>query len=57
MAFRGASFGEGEGPIFLERYDCDGDEASILECASLPLGDHTCDHSSDAGVRCNGEES
>lgn len=54
MAFRGAFFGEGIGPIFMERYDCSGGSNSLLECALRPIGIHTCDHSNDAGVECIG---
>lgn len=54
-AFRDAHFGEGTGPIFLERYDCSEGENRFLDCALLPIGVHSCDHSNDAGVRCIGE--
>ena len=55
MAFRGAYFGEGTGPIFLERYDCSGEDTNFLDCAVRPIiGIHNCDHSMDAGVRCIG---
>ena len=53
-AFRGAFFGEGTGPIFLERYDCNEGEDRFLDCALPPIGVHSCDHSSDAGVKCIG---
>lgn len=52
-AFRGAFFGEGSGPIFLERYDCSAEDR-FLNCALPPIGVHSCDHSSDAGVKCIG---
>ena len=55
MAFRDAFFGEGSGPILLERYDCKGGEEKLIDCASEPIGHHSCDHSSDAGVRCIGK--
>ena len=55
IAFRDAFYGEGTGPIFLERYDCDEDDTRFLDCAERPIGDHTCDHSNDAGVKCIGE--
>lgn len=49
-------FGEGTGPIFLERLNCLGQEPSILLCPKQqPLGLHTCTHQQDVGVVCNGE--
>ena len=54
--FRGAEFGEGSGPIFLEQVDCRSTDSVLLECMrGVPLGLTTCDHSQDVGVRCNGE--
>ncbi len=55
VAFRGAVFGEGSGPIFMDRYECSEGEDRFLDCATPPLGVHSCDHSSDAGVKCIGE--
>ncbi len=53
--FRGAAFGEGIGPIFLEQLVCRGEETELLECAPRsPLGVHSCSHSQDAGVKCIG---
>ena len=55
-AFRGAAFGEGSGPIFLDELACSGAEESLLDCNSLsPRGVHICDHSMDASVKCIGE--
>ena len=55
-ALRGAYFGRGTGPIFLEFFQmhCMGSERDLLACASGVIGIHTCDHSQDAGVRCIG---
>ncbi len=46
----------GTGPIFLERVDCSGSENSLLECVifSPSIGLHSCDHTQDAYIRCNG---
>ena len=48
----------GRGPpdqlIILDNVVCQGTEASLLDCASNPIGEHNCDHSEDAGVRCEG---
>lgn len=54
MAHRGAFFGEGTGPIFLDRYDCTDRDVRLLDCAIPPIGIHNCDHSRDAGVTCLG---
>ena len=56
VAFSGAQFGPGIGPIFLDQLHCSGSESSLLECRYFtPLGLPTCDHSLDAGVRCVGK--
>ena len=51
-AYTSAFFGEGYGPVLLNYVNCNGDEASLLNC------EHTsttqCEHSSDAGVDCLG---
>lgn len=53
LAIKTAYFGEGTGPIFLDRVECHGNESSLLECASeLELGLHNCGHHQDAGVIC-----
>ena len=55
LAFRGATFGVGSGPIFLDQVNCIGSEANILQCdMSSPIGAHMCDHTQDAGIRCEG---
>ena len=52
---RNAVFGEGIGPIFLDNLMCEGHENSLLGCvASEDIGTHNCEHSEDAGVRCEG---
>ena len=52
----GAFFGEGEGDILLDNLLCKGNESSIKECRSGMggIGIHNCNHSEDAGVRCEG---
>ena len=50
-----AGFGEGNGSIFLDNLVCGGDESSLLNCASdVAIGDSNCQHSEDAGVKCEG---
>ena len=53
MAFSYAAFGRGTGPILLDDVACVGDEETILECPSLPPGEHNCGHYEDASVGCS----
>lgn len=51
-----AAFSEGDGPIFLDYLECDGDEADLLDCRrNSPLGIVECSHSSDVGIICPGK--
>ncbi len=58
---RGAEFGKGTGPIFLDGIQCNGNERNLLDCSRIILegaiGQFKCasDHSQDAGVRCPGQ--
>ena len=51
-----AAFGEGSNySILLDQLMCTGNENSLLDCAAgEEVGSHNCDHSEDAGVRCEG---
>ena len=49
-----AYFGSGSGDIFLDNVVCRGTESSLLQCNINLIGQHDCDHSEDAGVRCEG---
>ena len=40
--------------IFLDNLVCEGDESSLLDCSHNVIGEHNCDHTEDAGVRCEG---
>ena len=55
QAYTSAFFGEGNGPVLLDYVNCNGDEASLLNCELVNTILDPCDHSSDAGVDCFGE--
>ena len=42
--------------ILLDNLVCSGHESTLLECVHNPVGDHNCDHSEDAGVKCEGKD-
>ena len=54
VAFGNAVFGEGTGTIVFDNVFCTGNETNITECSHSGLGVNNCDHSEDAGVRCQG---
>ena len=54
LPLRGAFFGSGSGPILLDNVVCRGTEQSLLQCNTNPVSENNCDHSEDAGVRCEG---
>ena len=51
-----AYFGQGAGQIVLDDVQCTGSENKLLACISarVLLVSSNCDHSDDAGVRCEG---
>ncbi|XP_009078636.1 PREDICTED: scavenger receptor cysteine-rich type 1 protein M130, partial [Acanthisitta chloris] len=49
-----AAFGEGTGPIWLEKVHCKGTELSLWDCPAKLLLDKNCDHKEDAAVNCSG---
>nr|XP_009507550.1 PREDICTED: scavenger receptor cysteine-rich type 1 protein M130-like [Phalacrocorax carbo] len=49
-----AAFGEGTGPIWLEKVHCKGTELSLWDCPAKPLFGKNCDHKEDAAVHCSG---
>ena len=55
-AYRVQSFrsGPGGGIIWLENVQCNGNEASILECSYDGWGGTSCSHDDDVGVTCVG---
>ena len=50
-----AYFGQANGEIYLENVECEGGESYLLNCSSSGTGVHSCDHSEDAGVQCQGK--
>ena len=46
------NFGGGQGPIHMDEVSCNGNENSLFNCPRLTI--HDCDHTEDAGVRCEG---
>ncbi|NXC12345.1 C163A protein, partial [Corythaeola cristata] len=48
-----AAFGEGAGPIWLEKVHCKGTELSLWDCPAKPLFGKNCDHKEDAAVNCS----
>ena len=53
-AYSSANFGNGSGPIFLDDVQCTSSSSRLLECPSSPILLHSCLHSADAGVGCEG---
>ena len=47
-----AKYGQGDGPIWLDKLACTGSETSLLKCPHGEWGKTSCDHSKDAGVIC-----
>ncbi|XP_010135377.1 PREDICTED: antigen WC1.1-like, partial [Buceros rhinoceros silvestris] len=48
-----AAFGEGTGPVWLERVHCRGTEASLQDCWAQPGDSGVCRHKEDAAVLCS----
>ncbi|KAK3586774.1 hypothetical protein CHS0354_016949 [Potamilus streckersoni] len=51
-SYRGAFFGQGYGPIWINRVDCSGNEQFLSNCVSQQWGNIHCTHIQDAGVSC-----
>ncbi|XP_074851518.1 scavenger receptor cysteine-rich type 1 protein M130-like [Carettochelys insculpta] len=49
----GAHFGEGQGQIWTERFQCVGNESLLFSCPRIPPENQTCSHANDAGAICS----
>ncbi|KAI1901295.1 hypothetical protein AGOR_G00032840 [Albula goreensis] len=47
-----ATFGRGNGTIWLDEVNCTGDELHLWDCCRSPLNQSDCSHKEDAGVTC-----
>ena len=52
-ARRNPSNGQGVGQIWLDNVNCVGTELTIGDCSRNIWGNHNCNHSDDAGVKCD----
>ena len=49
-------YGAGSGQIWLDDVACTSSNTKLLQCHSSPIGSHSCSHSDEAGVKCEGNE-
>ncbi|KAL4221647.1 Scavenger receptor Cys-rich [Mactra antiquata] len=53
VAYTGAYYGEGRGPIVIDDLNCYGYESDISQCTSRTWLTSNCGHKEDAGVNCH----
>lgn len=47
-----AAYGDGSDPMWLDDVQCEGEEASLLNCPHTEWGIHNCEHEEDASIVC-----
>ncbi|XP_068194593.1 lysyl oxidase homolog 3B isoform X2 [Antennarius striatus] len=52
-ALTGSRMGQGMGPIYMNEVKCGGQERTIWSCPFKNITSEDCQHTEDAGVRCN----
>ena len=50
----GATFGEGDGPVWLDEVTCSPGSPSLSSCGHNGYNNSDCTHKEDAGVSCVG---
>lgn len=56
LGTRAGRYDPGVGQIYLDEVRCTGNEEMLVNCSTQGVGEHDCDHSEDAGVRCEGTQ-
>ena len=51
-AYKGASHGQGTGPIWMDDVGCSGSESHIYDCSHRGWGNNDCTHGNDVSVEC-----
>ncbi|XP_014649416.1 PREDICTED: scavenger receptor cysteine-rich type 1 protein M160 [Ceratotherium simum simum] len=51
--FVGAHFGKGNGPLWAEKFKCEGNETHLALCPTAPHPEESCNHSREVGVVCS----
>lgn len=52
---KGAKFGRGKGPVWLDNLRCIGNESRLQDCPHNSYAVQNCNHGEDAGVYCTGK--
>ena len=54
LAQANSRYGASSGKIWLDDVACTSSSSKLLQCSSSPIGSHSCSHSDEAGVKCEG---